>query len=311
MKTRLLTSVYFAIALLLAFVSRILTPYVFDILIGALAIMGAVEVGRVFERTRLYNNIYLVGSFSAVLYVGFVFAFTNKWAWQYYLLLIIALMAVYFIITFVLSLIFKKQTMREMSKYQTTDSAVVYSLKKAINTSVIVVYPTMLFATLFILNHFNSLSISESLLDVPFDYYILLTVFFVTIFTDSLAMIIGSILKGPKLCPLISPKKTISGSIGGLCGGVLAAFIVYWLFSFNAQFVAEFSAITSLWTVAAFGFFGSIISQFGDLFASYLKRRARVKDYGTIFPGHGGVMDRVDGLIFNAAFVLIYILILL
>ena len=49
----------------------------------------------------------------------------------------------------------------------------------------------------------------------------------------------------------------------------------------------------------------------GDLFASYLKRRARVKDYGTIFPGHGGVMDRVDGLIFNASFVLIFALFLL
>ena len=65
MKTRLLTSVYFMIVLVLAFISRLLTPYVFDVIIGALAIMGAVEVGRVFERTRLYNNIY----FNNIFYV--------------------------------------------------------------------------------------------------------------------------------------------------------------------------------------------------------------------------------------------------
>jgi imidazole glycerol phosphate synthase subunit HisF len=77
------------------------------------------------------------------------------------------------------------------------------------------------------------------------------------------------------------------------------------------DFVTLFNSITSIWTVVVFGVCGSIISQIGDLFASFLKRRARVKDYGTIFPGHGGIMDRVDGLIFNSAFVLIYILILL
>ena len=310
MKTRVLTATYFMLALTLGFLSRLLTPYIFDIIIGALAIMGAVEVGRVFERSRQFNNIYLVGSFTAVLYVGFVFAFTNNWAWQYYLLLVLALMVAYFAITFILTIALKKQTSREMSKYQTNDKIVVYALKKAINTSVIVVYPTLLFATLFILNHFNALNRSSVVSSVPFDFYILLTVFFVTIFTDTLAMLVGSAVRGPKLCPLISPNKTISGAVGGLIGGVAAAFIIYGLFSINPYFVTAFNNVASLWTVAIFGVVGSIVSQCGDIFASWLKRRARVKDYGTIFPGHGGVMDRVDGLIFNSAFMLICILIL-
>ena len=310
MKTRILTSTYFMLALTLGFLSRLITPYIFDIIIGALAIMGAVEVGRVFERSRQFNNIYLVGSFTAVLYVGFVFAFTNNWHWEYYLLLVLALMLIYFAITFILTIAMKKQTSREMSKYQTNDKVAVYALKKAINTAVIVVYPTLLFATLFILNHFNALNISAAVASVPFDFYILLTVFFVTIFTDTLAMLVGSAVKGPKLCPLISPNKTISGAVGGLIGGVAAVFIIYGLFSINANFVTVFNNVASLWTVAIFGVVGSIISQCGDIFASWLKRRARVKDYGTIFPGHGGVMDRVDGLIFNSAFMLICILIL-
>ena len=72
MKTRLLTSTYIVIALILTLVSRMLTPYIFDIVIGAMAVMGCVEVGRVFERSKQYNNIYLVGSFPAVLFIGFV-----------------------------------------------------------------------------------------------------------------------------------------------------------------------------------------------------------------------------------------------
>lgn len=311
MKTRLLTSAYLIIGLIIAFASRILSPYIFDVVIGAMAIMGAVEVGRVFERSKQFNNIYMVGSFPAALYVGFVFAFANSWTWQYYLLLILGLMLAYFLLTFVLTLILKKQTAREMSKYQTPDSVVLYALKKAVNTSVIVVYPTLLFATMFLINHVHNLRIAEKLVNIPFDFYLLFTVFTVTVLTDSLALIVGRMLKGPKLCPRISPNKTISGAIGGLLGGVLGAFVVYWLFTINKDFVTVFNSITSIWTVVVFGVCGSIISQIGDLFASFLKRRARVKDYGTIFPGHGGIMDRVDGLIFNSAFVLIYILILL
>ncbi|HBP43731.1 MAG TPA: hypothetical protein DD621_03560 [Clostridiales bacterium] len=311
MKTRLLTSTYIVIALILTLVSRMLTPYIFDIVIGAMAVMGCVEVGRVFERSKQYNNIYLVGSFPAVLFVGFVIAFVYSFVWQYYLLMIIGLVFAYFIIAFLLTLILKKQTDREMSKYQIEEKRVVYALKKAINSSIILIYPALLFGCLMLINHFYAFKISDKVLDVPFDYYMLITVFSVTIATDSLALVVGKTLKGPKLCPLISPNKTISGAIGGLAGGVLSAFIVYWIYAINKDFVTAFNSVASLWTVAILGFCGSIISQIGDIFASYLKRRARVKDYGTIFPGHGGIMDRVDGLIFNATFVLLYFLFLL
>ena len=311
MKTRILTSAYIVIGLILIFVSRMLTPYIFDFAIGALAVIGAVEVGRVMERARNFNNIYLVGSFPALLYVGFVVAINFNWPWQYYLLLVLCLMVLLFILSFILTLILKKQTSREISRYQVEETIIKYAFKKAINTAVILVYPTLLFACLFLLNHINNFSFGEKILSAPFDYYILLTVFLVTIFTDTFAMLVGSTLKGPKLCPLISPKKTISGAVGGLIGGVLAAFIVYWFFTINSAFVKVFNSEMHVWMIAVIGIIGSIISQFGDIFASVLKRRAYVKDYGTIFPGHGGVMDRVDGLIWNAAFMLIFVLILL
>ncbi len=311
MKTRILTGAYLTIGLVLAFFSRMLTPYIFDVMFGILAVVGACEVSKVMERARNFNNTILVGTYPALLYTGFVIAINYGWQWQYYLLLVVALMALMFIVSFVLTMLLKKQTSREIAKYQVEDKKSVYALKKAINTSVILVYPTILFAAIFLLNHINSYSFGEQLVSTPFDYYLLLTVVLVTTFTDTFAMLIGSLLKGPKLCPVISPKKTISGAVGGLLGGVLAAFIAYWLFTISPSFVTIFNEVASIWSVVLLGVIGSIISQFGDIFASVLKRRAYVKDYGTLFPGHGGVMDRFDGFIWNAAFVFIFALILL
>ena len=311
MKTRVLTSAYIVIGLILIFLSRMLTPYIFDIAFGALAVIGAVEVARVMERAHKYNTVYLVGSFPAILYIGFVLAINFNLPWQYYLLIIISLIVLMFLLSFVLTLCLKKQTSRERSKYQIEESVAKYALKKAINTAVILVYPTLLFASLFIVNHINSLVTEEVVATSPFDYYLLLTIILVTVFTDTFAMLVGSTVKGPKLCPLISPNKRISGAVAGLAGGVLASFIVYWFFTINSSFVAAFNEVMAIWMVAVIGIIGSIISQFGDIFASALKRRAYVKDYGTLFPGHGGVMDRVDGLIWNAAFVLIFALVIL
>lgn len=104
--------------------------------------------------------------------------------------------------------------------------------------------------------------------------------------TDISAYIFGKIIKGPKLAPQISPNKTISGLAGAMiCTSLMAMGL--------ATFLPYFSSLTA-------GICGAIIAgiaQAGDLFESWLKRRARVKDSGSILPGHGGLFDRVDGLI--------------
>ena len=130
--------------------------------------------------------------------------------------------------------------------------------------------------------------------------------------TDTFALVWGMLLGGPKLCPKISPKKTISGAIGGLIFGALGGLLVYYLFISNTVFkeainVFDFEA----WKFLIIATITSITGQIGDLVASALKRSARVKDYGTLFPGHGGVMDRVDGLIVNSVVVLISMFILI
>lgn len=105
--------------------------------------------------------------------------------------------------------------------------------------------------------------------------------------TDTAAYVAGRTFGGPKLAPRLSPKKTWSGAIGGFLAAPIAGSIVAGLFS-----------IPLTLGLIGTGAVLSVFSQAGDLFESWLKRRFRVKDSGSILPGHGGMMDRVDGLTF-------------
>ncbi|MCR9139496.1 MAG: phosphatidate cytidylyltransferase [Alphaproteobacteria bacterium] len=107
--------------------------------------------------------------------------------------------------------------------------------------------------------------------------------------TDIFAFFGGRSLGGPKLAPAISPKKTWSGFLSGLIGGVIAGLIA----------ASIFVTPHYLW-IAFLSIVLSLSGQAGDLFESALKRRFQVKDSGDLIPGHGGVLDRVDSMIFAA-----------
>jgi len=107
-------------------------------------------------------------------------------------------------------------------------------------------------------------------------------------------MIFGGLIGGKKLCPKISPKKTISGAIAGLFGGMIGGLAVYAIF--GAIFPAIF-AITTYWQFLLVSFIVSVIAELGDLFESFSKRRAGVKDSGDIFRSHGGALDRLDSVV--------------
>lgn len=115
----------------------------------------------------------------------------------------------------------------------------------------------------------------------------ILMLFATTWAADIAAFVVGSALKGPKLWPRFSPNKTWSGFFGGLAGGMAAAVAV-----------AAWFMHLSLAGAALIGLAGALATMAGDLWESMLKRRYGVKDSGDLIPGHGGLLDRVDGLIF-------------
>ena len=110
----------------------------------------------------------------------------------------------------------------------------------------------------------------------------------VVFFGDTGAYFVGRSIGRRKLYPLLSPNKTIEGALGGLVASVGGAAFCKWLL------VGELSWTTLL----LLGFFGGALAQIGDLSESALKRACGVKDSGSILPGHGGMLDRVDGLLF-------------
>lgn len=125
---------------------------------------------------------------------------------------------------------------------------------------------------------------------LPWGFHATLFVMTVVWGTDVAAYFTGRTIGGPKLAPAISPNKTWSGAIGGLFGALIVAAIMLLLWPGYAN-LAGALRLTALSLPLA------VLSILGDLVQSALKRRAGVKDSGNILPGHGGVMDRLDGLV--------------
>ena len=144
-----------------------------------------------------------------------------------------------------------------------------------------VLYITLSFASLSLLRH-----------KTPEGGYLYLLVFFGAWVTDTFAYFTGRFFGKHKLNPVISPKKTIEGSIGG----ILFCMISFVLFGIVMQFGKwHFTVHYPLLLLS--GLLCSVVSQVGDLITSLIKREHGVKDYGKIFPGHGGVLDRFDSVL--------------
>ena len=123
------------------------------------------------------------------------------------------------------------------------------------------------------------------------DKYFFLTILMICVFSDIGGYVFGKTFGGKKLTR-ISPKKTVSGSIGSFILSYIGFFVIYIYFN-NLLFVR-----LQIETLFFIPFFISLICQLGDLFISYFKRKAKIKNTGNLIPGHGGLLDRIDGSIF-------------
>ena len=147
----------------------------------------------------------------------------------------------------------------------------------------------------FIFLFFSFYSIYHLRNDFPGDYIYLLIITLICISTDIGGYIFGNLFKGPKLTK-VSPKKTYSGMIGGYLLSIIFLNIFYYspyVFTKPVEFTSD---------IFIFILLVSTVSQLGDIIISYFKRLSKIKDTGKIIPGHGGLLDRVDGMIFAFPF---------
>lgn len=122
-----------------------------------------------------------------------------------------------------------------------------------------------------------------------------------TVFTDTFAYFVGRTIGGPRIAPSISPSKTWAGLLGGMAGAAL--WVVLWVVSIESGFLGPRFELgmplgsQNLGYAALLGAGLAVLAQAGDFLESWLKRRAGVKDSSALIPGHGGVFDRIDGML--------------
>ncbi len=162
------------------------------------------------------------------------------------------------------------------------------------NTMQIFAYPILPLSFLFALNH----------LGYEIGYIGIVLIFAVSMLTDTMAYFIGRFCGRHKFIPEVSPNKTVEGVVGGFIGGIVGALICYFIFYYSSLFgvLVEVGKTKSIISFLIIGIFGAYANQLGDLVASAMKRKIGIKDYSNLFPGHGGFMDRVDGLMFVTVF---------
>ena len=138
--------------------------------------------------------------------------------------------------------------------------------------------------------------------DGPFWRMMIWLLFALSASSDSAALFAGKFFGKHKLIPRVSPNKTVEGAFGGIVGSIIAAMVIYTITAVRGEGLSIFMFL-------GLGIVGSVLTQVGDIVASYIKRFCGVKDFGKIFPGHGGLLDRLDGIMFTAVGLCIFVMV--
>ena len=291
MKKRAISGIFIMLAIVLAVASKFLVAEIFDIFVAVIGIVGALEMCNMMEKRNIKVSRFLCGMFIVMLYLAVILTL-NSGAELYRALINIALVFVMYVaFIFIYELCVNKE------------NRVGQAFDIMLNSLKVMIYPSLLLSVFFIINHieaFTTLAIK-----VPYLSFILIVfIWGIALLSDTFAYLVGSTLRGPKLCPKISPNKSWSGAIGGVIGGVLMGVITYFIIKNvpSMSIILTGTHINLMWLMILGGV-GSAVSQVGDIFESWLKRKANIKDSGNFMPGHGGMLDRVDALMFALVFV--------
>jgi phosphatidate cytidylyltransferase len=290
MKTRLISGTCYVVILLAFFLLKTLVhDLCFDVLTYIFALLGTHEIVRAMSDRMTKSERVIVRIFAIVCIPACVIS-------EYFFRYGVHLTGVSFTVLGValLSLLVIKHE-------ETTPENIGVAFFCA-------VYPAIMLSVLVLTNHVSDpLALSmgrfpQTLADIGFNSDLLiLFIFVISPVADSLAYVFGRMFgkKIPdKMAPAISPNKTVIGGVGGLLGGVLGAVALYFIYNALAPQGSFENMYVWLPVYIAIGFLAAAATAFGDLVESCIKRKIGIKDMGNIMPGHGGVLDRIDGTLF-------------
>lgn len=303
-KDRVITGTFIAIVYIAVFLSAMYVhPIFFDVFIFAIALCGVYEMCKAVANYTS-EPIFIIDMIAAVV------GFAGFWFAQYFFKTNAAGMTGYFVVLAVMII----------ATVLVTAFSNTYVKGNAVSTIFVMLYPTALLMFSVGINYFMRSGLGIGVMSsLPYRNAGIALMFLVPALTDVFAYQIGSAIKGKKLCPSISPNKTVSGAVGGLLGGLVGAGVVLLLTYLAVRFkvnIFGLAMLTDGWTstiinFVMLGLFGSVFDQIGDLAASFVKRRAGIKDYSNLLPGHGGILDRVDGFMFCGVFFYMYFAVML
>ena len=311
MKKRIVVACLMLAILVGAFALRLIDvygTYLFDALICILSVVCALEFSKLLNQQNRPASVIASGIFPCLIFAGHTICFALGLNLYLYATIQLSILLASFLITTLVYIFVKTKKQDENDLEQT--SRFKFSCRVGLSSFLSFIYPTLFLLALMLLNRIDVLTEITSF-EGNFGWVALVLTFLIPVITDTFAMFGGMLFKGPKLCPKVSPKKTISGAVtavvltSAVCG---ASYFLFNLFPFFANGFAELGI--QFWHFIILGFLGSIVCQTGDLFESYIKRKAGVKDSSNLIPGHGGFLDRFDSHIFNAPFVLLFFILI-
>ncbi|MBN3026391.1 phosphatidate cytidylyltransferase [Ruthenibacterium lactatiformans] len=275
MKTRVITS---AVGLVVLFaVMTLFDTFVFNVVIAAICLLAIHEVFKAFRFEK-----------AAYIYWGFV--------------------------PYTLLVMFSDFHMVRICMLPASYIFALYLVLCVIGNSKSINYAKLggmvLFSCIIMFCFYSLIYLKQLLPRATYGYDALYFIFLILGFAwggDSAAYFAGRAFGKHKLAPVVSPNKTIEGAVGGVMGSMLLGVVVTACYTALHGQLVGVPLDTLGWryyvVVVLLGGFGSLLGIVGDLFASVIKRQCGIKDYGTIFPGHGGIMDRFDSVLFIAPFV--------
>ena len=265
MKTRILTALIAMVVILvpcIVFMHTVVLPIV-------LGLFAAIAVYEVIRATGGKNNILLAISCLTAAAIPFIFHYDMKIPFM-------PVAAVYVLVYLMIMV-----PMHKTTKFNDVVTALFATVAIPVSISIFI-----LLRDVYIKN--------PDLYTKSSGVFLILFAMFCAWMTDTFAYFSGKFLGKHKLCPNVSPNKTVEGAVGGVIGAAIMNLILFTVFD------KFFFTVHTLawWQIIIISVVLSVVSMFGDLSASIIKRNHGIKDFGKIFPGHGGVMDRIDSCLF-------------